>query len=61
MIALAILMSVVAMFWLGRAIGRAEAAAAIFKQFSELYAGLSLEEKLQFDKWVKDFAERSKQ
>jgi hypothetical protein len=49
------------MFWLGRAIGRAEAAAAIFKQFSELYAGLSLEEKLQFDKWVKDFAERSKQ
>lgn len=60
MIAFAILITMVAMFWLGRAIGRAEAAAALFEQLAELYAGLKWEDKVQFDQWLKEFAERSK-
>lgn len=59
MMAFIVLISTVAMFWLGRAIGRAEAAQAFHKQLAELYAGLKWEDRVQFDQWIKEFADRS--
>lgn len=58
MIAFAILISIVAMFWLGRILGREEATVGILEMFARLYAGLSVEDKLLFDKWMRDFKER---
>lgn len=58
MIALAVLMSIVAMFWLGRLLGREEATVGLLETFSRLYDGLSVEDKLLFDKWMRDFKEK---
>jgi hypothetical protein len=58
MIALAVLITIVALFWLGRLIGREEATVGMLETFARLYDGLSVEDKLLFDKWMREFKER---
>lgn len=57
MIAFAVLMMFVAMFWLGRLVGRQEASVAVITHFAAIYKRLSIEDKLLFDKWMKDYEE----
>jgi hypothetical protein len=59
MIALAVMLSFVAFFWLGKVVGRAEGAVAVFEHIAKMRAGLSVEDKLLLDKWLKEYKERN--
>lgn len=55
MIALAVLISVVAIFWLGKVSGRIEAYNAMVNYLASMRRELPIEDKLTFDKWFSDY------
>lgn len=61
MIALAVFITIIAVFWLGRILGREEATVGFIEMFNRLYKGLSAEDKVLFDNWMYEFKKREEE
>lgn len=55
MLPLAILFTIVGIFWLGKASGRIEAYNAMLNYLTNMRRELPTEDKLQFDRWFADY------
>ena len=58
MMALVALISAVGMFALGRLVGREESLRHMMQYLNHMYSELSIEDKLLFDKWVKEYKDK---
>jgi uncharacterized protein YneF (UPF0154 family) len=52
---LVIIISMIAFFTLGRFVGRADAQRAIMTYLEGMYKRLPIEDKILFDKWVREY------